>query len=474
MLTTGTLEYHEWSLTLEFSSVNLSSCERDMALLPVYCTTVPDNGLLGRSRSGRSIGRRSRHVVGFGLAGLLLAARSGVLQAQDQYRMAVRPRAMATGARNPAAGEYRLNAMPDAILTVPPQCAGVQRCPLVFVLPGAGLSSRLTTEWHRPMAEKYGMLLLTVTNYDGDGQIADAGLQEILRTFAVDPDKIALIGRCGSGTDAWHYGSRNSDVFSRIGLVSAGPFPNLDQELPNKAVEFFLEVGILETGHFRKLFTSAQKLRGDGHSVKLVVGLRGHEHQLEDYDFLGHWLQESWATSGPATPSTSVVVADSPPVLTITAVEQLTAFWTRFAEEPESIRTTVRHAHLHEVVVPVGTERPSVWITEMPALAARYPSVAADLAKAGLTAQQYDAYRVALIAARIAQGAEGTVGAVAPTSVLGQNVAFVDAHPDALETLGRAGIEHPDRIGHGLDRVANLEYPNVTESIGLLGMWRTP
>ena len=64
-------------------------------------------------------------------------------------------------------------------------------------------------------------------------------------------------------------------------------------------------------------------------------------------------------------------------------------------------------------------------MVDMAALAAQYPSVAADLAKAGLTAQQHDAYRVALVTAYVTDAGADSID---PNSVLGKNVAFVDAH----------------------------------------------
>jgi hypothetical protein len=61
-----------------------------------------------------------------------------------------------------------------------------------------------------------------------------------------------------------------------------------------------------------------------------------------------------------ATPPTHPqVVADPLPILTTEALAHMTAFWTRFQQEPESIKTTARRAHLREASVPVGEERPS-------------------------------------------------------------------------------------------------------------------
>lgn len=394
---------------------------------------------------------------------------SGVAHAQDeQYRLTVRPHEMATGTRNPGVGDYRLSASPQGILTVPSPCVGARRCPLVVVYPGTGLTPRLTTEWYRPMAEKYGMIVLALSSNDGPGEVLDGALQEVLEKFAVDPDKMALIGRCGTGGIAWRY-LGTLGVFSRIGVISATPLPfgrPIDPE--NKTTRFFVDVGLQEGFVVGQHVELVRQLRDEGHPVALVVGMRGHEHQLEDYDFFGHWLQESWATS---TPAARAVVADPLPLLTADALTRLTAFWTGFAKESDSIRTTARRAHLREVVVPVAEERPSVWLMDVAALAARYPSVAADLRQAGLTAQQHDDYRLALISAVIVKHAKDQVGAVAATSLLGKNVAFVEAHPDELAALERAGIDDPDRVHQAADADS---YPKLTDAAAPLGMWRTP
>jgi hypothetical protein len=167
--------------------------------------------------------------------------------------------------------------------------------------------------------------------------------------------------------------------------------------------------------------------------VRTRINLRGHEDQAEDYEFFGRWLHESWATPDPAARPTPPVGADPVPLLTREALAQLTAFWVAFQQEPDSIRTTARWAHLREVTVTVGEERPSVVLVDMPALAAQYPSVAAALKQAGLTAQQHDAYRIALISGIVTKAE--LAGAVEPTSVVGKNIAFLGAHQEELKAL---------------------------------------
>jgi hypothetical protein len=125
----------------------------------------------------------------------------------------------------------------------------------------------------------------------------------------------------------------------------------------------------------------------------------------------------------------------------------MTAFWTEFQQAPDSIRTTARRAHLREVAVPVEDgERASVWMTNVPALAAKYPPVAAALRAAGLTAEQHEAYRVALISAEAIANADRVrtlnrqPRPIQATGVLTKNVEFVQGHPDELKALDATGM----------------------------------
>ena len=92
--------------------------------------------------------------------------------------------------------------------------------------------------------------------------------------------------------------------------------------------------------------------------------------------------------------------------------------------------------------MPVGTERPSVWMADMPALAAQYPSVAASLRAVGLTPQQHEAYRVALLSAMVARSVGSEAGTIEATSVLAKNIVFVDTHADELVALEATGMWH--------------------------------
>ena len=427
---------------------------------------VAGNILAPLRRRGRSPRRIHSRPTCLGLVGVLLLA-GGAIQAQE-LRLTVRPREMAQGTQNPAAGEYPLDSVPTARVSIPPQCVGARRCPLFVFLPGAAQTSEILMAWLRPVADKYGLVLLALSEDHYDTGDVDAALKETLRRFAIEPDKIAIVGRCASGATGMTYGTSNVDVFSRVAVVSGGvPTDGLDPQ--NKTVEFFLVAGYGESGGN---FRAAQELRRAGHPVKVGIRLRGHEHQIEDYDFLGRWFQESWAMPNPAARPAPSVVAEPLPLLTTQVISQMTAFWTSFLKEPDSIRKVARRAHLREVVVPVGEERPTVVMTDMPALAARYPSVAAALKQAGLTAEQHEAYRVALISAMTIADMEDAVGTVDSNSVMGKNLEFFNTHPDELGELATAGIENLGKLG--MAYMSAQFMPDQGEKLGAVGIWRTP
>jgi hypothetical protein len=154
------------------------------------------------------------------------------------------------------------------------------------------------------------------------------------------------------------------------------------------------------------------------------------------------------------------VVADPLPVLTTTAITQMTTFWTRFMQEPESIRTTARRAHLREVAVPLGEgeEQVSVVMVDMVALAAQSPSVAADLQTAGFTAQQHDAYRVALTSARLTM--EITVDIA--TQLTAEAVQLTDAV--ALQKVGLT-VQQQEAYRIALQNVKSQSKPNEKSTV---------
>ena len=422
----------------------------------------------------------SRDVIGALLIlGPLLSAggqcAAQALTTPDSARLTVRPRTMATATQTSEAGEFPLDSFrPGSTVYVPPTCVGQRRCPLLVAMEGG-------SRYLRPVADKYGIIMLLIPTSTGNEVVTSesigalgASLKYVLQTFAVDPDKIAVMGNCHSGPPALFLGGLNLDVFSRVIAFSGSTLPPAGMDPRNTTTEFLIGSGFHESGSD---FTAVEAWRRAGHPVTHLLSIKAHGNNRNEYDFMGRWLQQSWAVPAPAARPTLPMVANPLPVLTADALTHFVQFWTSFMQEPASIRTTwniymnpdstmLRQTELHEVSLPVGHERASVWMTDMSALAARYPSVAADLKNAGLTAEQHDAYRLALLSAMTTQSVNAQAGDVLgaaqfqalaqsfgappladPTpvalpvdsaSVLGRNMAFLEAHQDelsALETL---------------------------------------
>jgi predicted esterase len=284
----------------------------------------------------------------------------------------------------------------------------------------------------------------------------DTVLTRMLRTFAIDPDKIAIFGGSYSGAMSMILGRNNPDVFSRVAALSQAGVP-LDGPTPTiKTTQFFLQGGITEPGAITGAIVAAQALRSDGYPVSVIIVPQGHLilGDRPDVPAMFNWFHESWAPEAAARSARPRPVAPGP-LLTADALRRWTVFWERFLAEPPSIRDTARLATLKSVRTIVGRESVTLLMMDLPALAAEYSSVAADLKAAGLTAQQAEAYRVALLSAWTTievQGVGEPYGPMAnalvvtPTSVLGRNIAFLTAQAGLVDTLRHQKLALSDRL----------------------------
>ena len=394
-------------------------------------------------------------------------------------RLTVRPLTMATGTVNLQPGVHPLDSLPDFFVYVPTSVVGTRRVPLVVLLPGGGETAKFVLNerehWVREISEKYGMILLvanaatddgawdilhglpqaggtaTITRTAGGSIILssvtenpdvhhiDAAMKRVLRAYAIDPDKIAVGGMSNGADYALFLGRSNLDVFSRVGAMSA-LIPLYGTGPANPKAQFFVTGGIGEDGMVEQTLRLTHELRQDGHMVEPVLCLRNHVDYEPDYEYLWSWLAKSWGMQGAESQFSAPPVTDSDPLLTVRALHQMTTFWSRFMQEPDSIVTTARLATQERIVLSLGAERVSVIKANVRALAKRYASVAADLAAAELTAQQEEAYREAIIRVGFTRRAEPVIGFVPPTSVLGQNLVFRAAHDTAFRELAKTGM----------------------------------
>ena len=391
-------------------------------------------------------------------------------------RLTVRPHEMATGTQTTQAGLTALAGFPEYLVYVPKQCVGSQRVPLMVLLHGGGRSSKIEIDKFRTLADKYGVIVLlpNASNpgrwemvYGGlahnsptesglkvsklpmhDVQSIDSAMKIVLRTHAIDPDRIALLGFSDGGSSSLLLGRSNLDVFNRIAPLSA--LIDFDGIGPaNATTQFYLSGGIDE-GMVPQTLKMAQVLRHEGHPVATLLGLRGHVDRVQDEDFVWKWLLYSW--KDPSITLHPTIPPDANDVLlTSDALQKMTDFWTRFKQEQsDSILKAGRMAHQEQYWMWLGAEPVTVIATDMPTLAAAYPRVADDLKAAGLTAEQEAAYRMAILRVGFARAGSIAPGdtveppdlgqhipfePISPASKLGKNLAFRQAHDAEFKAL---------------------------------------
>jgi hypothetical protein len=350
---------------------------------------------------------------------------------------------MATGTQTADAGEHALDFLDQYLVYIPAQAVGTRRLPLIVSLGGGGVGARETMDLERPLADKYGWILFA-PNISGpeisEQQMADldAGLKQVLRKYAIDPDQIVLTGMSNGGYVALDVGCKNLDIFSRIAPLSAVPTAHVpcgDTVRPKQQrTQFYLSFGVGEphsivSGSLAML----PVLRHEGHPAQVALEIRFHARRLQDRDLMWHWLQQSWAA--PGTPMRPPVVLDaaSMPPFTSEAIAKMTAFWTSFRQLPDSIRQAPP-VYRKDIMMPVGPVMVSRYaMVDMPAIAKNYPMVAADLTKAGLTVQQEERYRIALLSARTSKVAQNQVMTTVP--ILAKNLEFFTAHESDMNAL---------------------------------------
>lgn len=411
-----------------------------------------------------------------------VVAASSLDSTSNSPRLSIKPKEAATGTKTEAAGTKELDGFPGYYLHVPEQCVGNKRSPLVLLLHGGGRSGKIEVDKFRVLADKYGMIMLTgnasmpgrwdviaglmnrQTKYSGtergltvtefretDVRILDSALKFVLRTNAIDPDKIALLGFSDGGSYSYFLGSANQDVFSRIAPLSAMAALNVDGP-HNPKVQFFLSGGVDEPGLITQTIKLGQVLRKDGHPVMTQVGLRGHVDHVEDEDFIWAWLKDSWADP---SITTKAVTIKPDPTLTEDGLARLTTFWAAFQKLSDSITKVGRLAN--QVHVPMQLSTETVWIPLMnlPVMATKYPAVADALKTAQISAEDAQAYRTAIIAVRHARRAGLVTGGkavdmpygksiplepVADGSVMAKNAEFYQANLPKLEELAKTGF----------------------------------
>jgi poly(3-hydroxybutyrate) depolymerase len=153
---------------------------------------------------------------------------------------------MATGTRTTGAGVQRLDSLfPGdsrlyrSYIYVPVRCVGTKRYPLVVLLHGSNGNGLLSINGDDGLFKRYadslGYLLLAPTGATGNWDVneprskdlpmIDAPIRVMLEHYAIDPNRIILMGGSAGSGGALYTGYVNGDVFSHVvGFEGWQPF----------------------------------------------------------------------------------------------------------------------------------------------------------------------------------------------------------------------------------------------------------
>lgn len=205
-------------------------------------------------------------------------------------RLSARPRestsqeAVALAATASAERPVELGRLRQALLHVPAPAAAERPAPLVVALHGAGgRAARMLAEL-RPMADRYGFLLLAPQSrrqswdviaggYGPDVELLDDALEQVFRRYPVSSSRVAVGGFSDGASYALSLGIANGDVFSHVLAYSPG---FAAPETQNGTPRFFVSHG-----------TSDEVLPVDRCSRTLVPRLTGAGYDVTYVEFDG-------------------------------------------------------------------------------------------------------------------------------------------------------------------------------------------
>ncbi|WP_114769453.1 alpha/beta hydrolase [Microvirga subterranea] len=177
-------------------------------------------------------------------------ARSGRLQA--------RPEAIAQPGDG-SAGRHALGlgGKRDGILAVPSRFEPTKPAPLILGLHGAGGVAAQMLDLMADPAERHGVIVLAPESrgptwdvirggYGPDVSFIDQALQQTFRTYAIDPERIAIAGFSDGASYALSLGLTNGALFSDVLAFSPGFMsPSRQDDLPRIFVSHGVQDSVL-------------------------------------------------------------------------------------------------------------------------------------------------------------------------------------------------------------------------------------
>jgi predicted esterase len=224
-------EEHRREQQNRYSSHGLSSFvgdDRPTNELPRTVTSCKLSGMVAR--------REAIRLMAGGAAAMVFAPWA-TEPARGLARLSARPSAKPSGTVAPGLSPLGLESPRDGLLFVPSGYTPAKPLPLVLSLHGASGSAKGAMERARAQAEARGFLVLAVDSRDGtwdairsefgpDVAFINRALQYTFDRYAVDPERIAVLGFSDGASYALGLGLPNGDLFRRIIAFSPGMIPS--------------------------------------------------------------------------------------------------------------------------------------------------------------------------------------------------------------------------------------------------------
>ena len=190
------------------------------------------------------------------------------------------------GSHDPGTRSMGLARGRDGLMHVPASLDPHRPAPLVIMLHGAGASAHDVMPMVSPCADEHSVLVLAPDargatwdliqrDYGPDVAFLDRALQEVFRTYAVDPERIAIAGFSDGASYALSLGLVNGALFRDILAFSPGfaaPSQTVDQ--PRIFISHGRQDAVLPIDHCGERVAAA--LKQSGYDVDYRAFSGGH------------------------------------------------------------------------------------------------------------------------------------------------------------------------------------------------------
>lgn len=371
----------------------------------------------------------------------------------------------ATGVESKGKGTSQLSEFSGYFIHVPASCSGKQRCPLVIALHGERSSGGQEVYKLLSHAEKHGMILLcpdatkpdrwdiirdlnTIKKTESNSGIKvsdfksvdipkiDSAIKIVLQNYSIDTSQIALMGWGAGGSYSLLLGLSNPKIFSRVIISSPPVFFDIPKP-ENSRMQVYFIAGVKEDSMLTKVFNKKHEVQSSGLLSQIQIALRDDEFSYpEEQTFVFEKLKASWSDS-----DSSVEYLSRYPILDNEIVEKVIAFQQGFKSGRNSSPGAARWESQVSVPLNIGSEQVDVVITHIPQAARNYKGrrIESYLKQVEVTAQDMMDYRLAIIAARIADNAGGKL-TIEPGSSLSRNLEYYRSNKELFDKLDKSGF----------------------------------